>query len=217
MRTYGNRPSSIEILEIRRHLSTTMTSWGDNDIVYLPGYNYEAQLQIGDDGYPGGVPGATLSIAGTETGSTGVIWGDMSDGLDSGWHGVQFSVNTASGGEADLSVGNSGSDVISSTSTGTLSQVAITAGVDEWGLSMQWQDIQVDFYSGTTLVDSASIPTMGVDTTNADTNDPAEAITQISTNAQNVTKVVVTGQVRMTANAGVYPANTDIFAQVQVT
>lgn len=207
---------SVEPLESRWLKSVTTVSATDNEISNIS-FDYVGQVQVGDNGYQGGIPGAAIAVNGTETNSTPVLWGDMSNGFDSGWQNVQFSVNANSSGTANLNLANADSAISSPVSSGTLSTVEIDAAVDAYGMSMQWQNIEIQFYSGNTLVDSTQISSIGVDTTNADTNDPQEAITEASTNASNVTSIVVTGQVRMTADQGVYPVDTDIFGQIGIS
>jgi hypothetical protein len=84
-------------------------------------------------------------------------------------------------------------------------------------MAMQFAGVQVNFYNGTTLLDSEQIASVDVDTTNEDNNDPQQSITTISTSLTNCNNVQVTAEMQMYTVAGEYPGETDIAGAIAVT
>ncbi|HEY1685364.1 MAG TPA: hypothetical protein VGG19_11415 [Tepidisphaeraceae bacterium] len=200
--------SVVESLEFRCLKSTTVSTDTTDSLTDLSGA-VVATLQVGDNNQQGGAPGEIIATNGSETASSDVEWcSDESNGFDSGLQNFQFAVGSGTSGIAALAAGSI--ETTSSSAGGTFSQVTISASVDGYGMAMQFQNLVVNFYNGTTLLGSSQIGSLGVDTTNADTNDPEQSIASISINASNCTSVVISGQMEMSSDAGVYPGETDI-------
>lgn len=212
------RESVLEILESRCFKSVTVASTTSNSISDISG-TVVAQIQVGDNSEVGGAPGVAIANNGTETTSADVGWcSDESEGFDSGWQQVQFAVNAgASGGSSSLAVQEAPTLNSSTGSNGTFSQVTITAAVDGWGMAMQWEGVVVNFYDGNTLLQSEQVGPLGVDTTNANTNDPEQSTTTISTTFSNCTSITVDAEVQMYTVAGEYPGPNDIAGAIAVS
>lgn len=226
MRTcFGHKPQKnparsprhmLERLEDRCLKSVTITTTTTDSLTYLSG-TYMAQIQVGDNGQLGGSPGAIIGTNGTETGSTDVLWSTNEDGFYSGWRGVIFYADTESGGNQDLNVNGADAELSSPTTSGNLSKVSINAIVATSGMCTQWSTVVVEFYHGDTQVDSAQITIIQANTINSQNSDPAETITTVTTDAQNVNYVVVDGCFRMQSIAGVYPGPTDMMGQIAIS
>jgi len=210
-----NRCAHCEQLE-PRNLMSTVTSYTDNYYNNLNSATYFAEFQLGNNGDPGGVAGAIAGMGPDVENSMLVKWDtDLTDGLDSGLVDFQYTVDLAS---SSNSLSLDGTAVgCSSSSTSSLHNVTLRAGVMYGGLASSLQGVLVQFYSGNTLVDSAYVANDSADMLNSSSGDPFESITTVATSATNVDKVVVTGAVRLQSTTSVSPDPGDIFSGIYIS
>lgn len=191
----------VELLEARRFCDSA----------------YFASVLFGDNGDDYGVPTSASGVGDDVQGVAYRNWdSDLDDGVDSGDQDLVFSINTNSTPDATLSVANDDSGEFSVSSTTTLHSVELRAAVAGPGMEFVFSNIQIRFYSGSSVVESVNVNDLTADTRDASSWDPAEATTTITPTASNVNGVKVLATFQMKANAGVYPGPTDIGGQVFV-
>jgi hypothetical protein len=207
-----------ETLEARRLCSTT-TNWSGTTISDLPAVPYAVQVQIGDDGYPGGVPGVISLVSGTQTAWNPVAWdADLSDGFDSDWVGVNVDLKAAGPSAAfDVDLGEAAAETSAATSSAAaISRVTLRAAVTGPEMSFAWDSVEVSFYRAGQLVDRVQLGSVTANTVGEASDYAAEAGVTVTTNVTGCDEVVVSGAVRMTASAGTYPGPYDMFGDVRI-
>src|SRR2546430_12420461 len=87
----------LEPIESRRHLS--VTSWTHDFLTDLGGA-YFGEVQFGSDGDPNGYATGISGVGDTQETWSFTTW-DLNplDGVDSGWRGVSFALNSKANGD----------------------------------------------------------------------------------------------------------------------
>jgi len=206
----------VEVLERRRLMSITTTS--DSSITTITDYGYDAAFRFGDNGYAWGIGEVAVGNATDgETDSAVRVWdSNLSDGLDSGWVSFNVTLDLSSSSPLVASV-NGGSNVSDySSSLAQVSKVTLQAGVLGDGMAISFSSLSASFYKGSTLITSDSLGSASANTLSSNSGLPAETIITDTISANNCSKVVVTGLIRLQANQGVYPGEESIFGQVAI-
>jgi hypothetical protein len=81
-------------------------------------------------------------------------------------------------------------------------------------MQIDWRNIVVRFYSGTSIVESDSLSSFGASTM-AD-GEVRESVTVLTPSAQNVTGVTVSAQVRVQGAVGLSPSDKDVFGEILI-
>lgn len=208
--------AAFQSLEARRFASVSL--WSGTSFMNASTDQFFGQVEIGDNGW----------AAGTETGYTGTYgtsqdrnytqWdSDLSDGLDSGWRPLALSVNVQSSGNAYFVAGSASAMTFSAGTGLSFHQVRIAAEVDGSGYEVDLRSIVVGFYHDGSLVQQYSLDDFSANTMDASNEDPLSTGATVTTTASNINGVYVSGQVRLQAAQGYYPANDDLKAVVAVS
>jgi hypothetical protein len=173
-------------------------------------------LQYGNDGDPNGLATQMTGVGSTINTSGLNVWdSNLTDGLDSGWQNVALTLNTKFNGLMSLKVGlsstqsfNTGSPLMS------IGSITIRADVQNAFMQMDWRNITVKFYSGSSVVETDPMPDIEASTMDGSSVQESGAI--LKPNASNITGVSISAQVRLQSVPGVTPLPSDIFGQVLV-
>ena len=188
----------------------------DNGIDDFVDESLYASMDVGSNGNPYGDP---TFAAGDDQGEEG--WGfgvwdsNTSNGFDTGNVPVGFA--GASDGNETLEVGQNAPISYAGDSFGSISSVQFQAAVTV-PASASWSNVTVDFYDGNKLVEVDS-PSAGpaVNTINTPNSPQAEQVLTVSPPAgSNITNVVATGIMRMTAPVGTALGSSSMFCNIFV-
>jgi hypothetical protein len=191
-----------------------------SSISNIIGYCAYAEVKYGSNGAAGGVPEYGVGHDPSDTVTGRRVWdGNLADGLESGWINVELALEPG-GGANDVKwtvFGGTPNPVFYSGVTyGTIVQVRVRAAVQA-PVQMQWRSVTVKFYKNGTMVDSFTRRAgPEVDRRSYPTPVAAEQVLTVVPAAADNDKVVVTGQVRLHAPAGISLQATDLFGQVFV-
>jgi hypothetical protein len=179
---------------------------------------YFASVLFGDNGDDYGVPTSAMGVGNDIQGIAYRNWDpDLADGMDSENFDFVFSINTNSSPCATLSVANDDSGEFSISPMIEVHSVQLRAAVAGPGMEFVFSNIQIRFYSGSSIVEIVRVDDLAADTRGAWSWDPAEATAIVTPTAANISGVKVLGTFQMKADAGVYPGPTDISGQVIVS
>jgi hypothetical protein len=213
----AGRQSRAVMETVEPRVLAAVSQWLSSTINEVTGYSMMAEILFGDNGNPYGVEGMTMSNA-TEYQGSVVTWdSDLSDGLDSGWIGVEL-IAAAGASGAQWNVDGIGSLQTGDGGFAEIGKVTVRAVVTRGGLAMCWRDLRVQFYSGGQLVESMNLgDTPCADTLGVPNSGPLEAGREITPSGADGDPVGVMGMIRLRAVAGNYPGVTDIFSQILIT
>jgi hypothetical protein len=183
------------------------------DIVQASDYNLSAGVRYGSDGdptYPIGEYDVGSSADDTIVGMR--TWdGDPTDGVDSGWVDLDFTLDAVND-TITYSVG--GGDVLTYSFAGkgidSVDEIAIRAAVTNQA-AMLWQNLDVSFYHDGILADSYQGDGPQADLRADPQSGSQDDMLYIQPEASNINQIHVTAQVRLAAPAGVYLGENDIF------
>ena len=196
----------------------TVSAWEADSLSDVTGGAvYFATLAVGDNGYPDGVPTASVGADGEATAWLAAPWdSNLDDGFDSGWVDVRFSVNVGQGGSLDAS--HAGSLAFDTVAPSTIGSVTIQAAVAGAGMQMCWSNVAIEFYSGGTLVETVAVGGVVADTMDQAHWAPEESVVTVATNAPSgYDGIVVTAKVRLMTAEGIYPSAADVFGQIAIS
>ena len=209
------RATCIESLESRQLKSVSYSSGATNSD--LDG-TYFGEVLYGDNGDVSGFPTAVSGASDSEYGWTNVQWDSSPyDGIDSGYIGVQFVLNSDGNHHAQFEVDGNNAGTFGLSSSQAVHSVTIRSEVTGGGLAFDWSNVQIDFYHAGSVVESVNINDLHANTLTSTNNDPAESYAVVTPSASGVDGVRVAGVVRLRANEGVSPGWTDLVGQVFVT
>jgi hypothetical protein len=209
------RAFALESLEQRKMLS--VYSYVNSYLSALSGFAYFAEVRLGDNGAPG-VAGVCAGASYGDSDSALIQWDEnLGDGLDSDWKDVSLSLSAASTNELGIDVGQTAGFAIAGTALSQIHQVTIRAAVTGADMAFMWRDLMVYFYSDDGLIAAESLSSgPSVNTIDAQTNDAAESVTVISTDADDCVSIVISGQLRLIASQSAAAGAYDIFGQVLI-
>lgn len=194
--------------------AATSDSVSSSGISQFSGYSAFGEAKYGANGGDSAWPECAAGVpTGFETGSR--VWdANPYDGVDSGWVGVQLTVESSGGISWAVNGCSAGNLQRSTGSFGDIERVHVRAGAQAEGTAA-WRSLSIEFYDGGSVADSYS-QSGGpeVDTTSTPWWPVAEDILTVTPDVWGVDKVVVSGQVRFTSPQGVYPGPDDLFGQV---
>ena len=188
-------------------------------------FTVRAVAQFGDNDGTGGDDELLLGGEDPSDYAGGQLTWNPDTNNDGSWNSdwVPVQLTLAAGGGADgvqfnALGGNPGTLVDSSESYGDITGVNITAAAQVQG-TFAWSDVRVTFGTASNpdadTYEAASGP--AVDTTGDDPNNAsAEQALNVSTSVPDVTRVTVTGNVRMSSSNGPYLNTADLFGEVLV-
>jgi hypothetical protein len=188
----------------------------DNGIDDFVDESLYASMDVGSNGNPYGDPTfAAGDDQGEEVWGFGVWDSNTSNGFDTGNVAVYF--GGASNGNETLQVGGNAPISYAGDSFGSISSVQFQAAVTV-PASASWSDVTVDFYDGSQLVEVDNPPVgPAVNTINTPNSPQAEQVLTVSPPAgSNITNVVATGIMRMTAPAGTALGSSSMFCNIFV-
>jgi hypothetical protein len=191
--------------------------------VYLASADYNIASPSGDDlfgnmmvGGDGNGSGCAETTVGDDQG--GEYYGyytwceSEGDGFNSG--GVPVSFVADSDGYESLEVSTNDPVTYNGDSIGPIGSVVFQAAVTEQG-SAEWSDISVDFYSGSTLVETDSaMQGPEANTTDTPSTPQKEQLMTVTPSASDITSVKIAGEIQLTAPAGSTPGPTGMFCNV---
>lgn len=202
----------LEPIEPRRHLS--LTSWVSDTLSILTDA-YFGEVRFGNDGDPLGYATGMSGVGEIPVTWSYTTWDtNLTDGLDSGWKTVTFALNNKNNGDMSFKVGLSNILTLNVGPSVAVNSVTLRAAVQGASMEMDWHNITVKFYSGTSMVESDPIPDFAASTMTSGTTQ--ESVTVLTPTAQNCTGVTVAAQVRLQAAQGTTVGPNDIFGQILI-
>jgi len=209
----SRRKIVLEPMESRRHWS--VTSWVGDTISELTDVYY-GDVQFGSNGDPNGAATGLSGVEGAQQTLSFSIWDlNLLDGLDSGWKSVSFALNNRSNGDLSFKVGTSPVMTVNVGTSVAINSVTMRAAVQTASAQMDWRSITVKFYSGTTLVETDTVPNMTASTMNG--GEVRESVAVVTPSVPNCTGVTVSAQCRLQAPLGSLLSPQDVFGQILIS
>ena len=175
--------------------------------------------QYGDDGPAnGGDPELLLGGPSSDL-SDRITWdaGTFEDGAWQGWSNFAVDAN-AGGGSAGFELDSPGAtsrDLVYTGDTyGRITDISFSAESDLADATIEFENVDVEFYSGGKLVDTYQADT-GAQATAADDGTTAQQIVDVSPSTF-ADSAKITFQVRMLVPSGDYPGPTDLQAKIGI-
>jgi hypothetical protein len=179
-----------------------------------PTQSLYASLMVGSNGQTYGDPTFAIGDDQGEEAWGYRVWDNtpLNGAFDSGLVSFQFAGQST--GDESISVGNGSPVTYSGDSFGTIKSVQLQAGV-LIPAEAKFSDLTVKFYSGNSLAEQDSI-SVGPDANTIQTpaTPEAEQVMTISPPNSNCDKVVISGNIRLTAPPGSYPGTNDMFCNI---
>ena len=200
-------------------MATTYMS-SSSTISSIVGFCLVSEARVGGNGNPNGTPELDLGSGPSSLSYGRITWTpDTSNGFDSGIVNVTLDIEPGTGGNTaswDVAGANPEPILYGGVRYGAISQVLVRAAVQNTA-AMLWRNVQVAFYKAGTKTDGVILRSgPHVDTTGGGGSTTAEQILTVIPAANNNDKVIVTGQIELSAPAGVVLAANDIFGQIFV-
>jgi hypothetical protein len=195
----------------------SVSSWSDSNIAGFSG-DYFATALYGDNGDMWGVPTGAAGQGDDWDAWSYMQWdSNTSDGIDSGWHDVQLSINADGAGTGTWAENDETPQTFSVGTSTTIQSVIVQAAVASSGMEMDWSNLTIKFYNNGNLVETVSPANApNASTMTANNGNPAESVMVVTPSATNDNGVAISGAVRLKATAGNYPMETDIFGQITI-
>ena len=180
-------------------------------------YAIYADARFGDNGDYWGVP--TYEVGSPSASTPGYCrWdSDPSNGIETGWLDVELHVGANHVVTWEVQGGGDGILQFSNVQYGDISKVRVRAAVQQSGLLFEWRSLVLQFYDNGVLKESSSMTSAQqpkADTTQS--GSVKEMITTITPAWAHNDELILTGQIHLHANQGVYPGANDLFGQVLI-
>lgn len=190
----------------------------NNSITEISGYSMYTELRIGSNGDPWGEAEIVSGSSPYDAQYGRIVWdGDLEDGFDSGQleHVLTSTVEDEDPETAVVtSDGESGPLTFSTSVYGSVALVQLRALALVAG-SASWSNVAIGFYRDNVLVDSySSAAGLSVDKSSQTGPVESEALLSVSSQAQGIDKVVISGTFRMSYDSTVIvPGAADLAGQ----
>lgn len=206
----------FEQLEARNHTSTSSATWTSADLSDTSGASAFVMALFGDD-YQGPTPTGAAGTNGEASAWSYTLWdSNLDDGLDSGWRSLAMSINRNGDQVSKFVAGGASYTGFSVSTAQTFHSVSIIADVAQAGFEVDVRSLSVQFLHDGTPVDQVNLADVQA-TTMDQTSSSDESGVTVTTSANNVNGVYVSGQVRLQGAVGCYAGPTDLTATIAVS
>jgi hypothetical protein len=201
----------------------TITTSSSNSISNITGYKFEAECVYGDNGDGSGQGGYDIGTSPSNNNSGEIVW-QPTEGQAFNTGNIAVTLDAPKGGGSGnpptwTVSGSEDGPVNYSVSYGAIQSAEIRAGVTLAGTAISFNDLVLKFYKNGSLIETVNLSSADNPSVNALSSSGTVAMQQLTTVTpanNNNDSVVITGNMVLQANNGVYPGATNMFDQIFV-